>query len=178
MAFKVTRTGTCALHNRKKSGEIFVNFVDIRGLTIATNRTGSEELWFLIGIHADVTDLADTEITREHMTEAFRSVRQRIGTRLKTIISESNADVQVAPNERPWSLNVKWKPRNPRDRFASLPVSETQNTITQTAAFVDADDAVKYEDVHKATSNLRGGIILATCAVLISGLLWRRPFRA
>lgn len=49
------------LQNRRKSGELFLNLLDLRGLTVARNQRTSEELWFLVGIQADVTHLADED---------------------------------------------------------------------------------------------------------------------
>ncbi|CAE8624872.1 unnamed protein product, partial [Polarella glacialis] len=48
------------LVNRRKSGELFLNLLDLRGLTVARNHLSGEELWFLVGIQADVTHLLET----------------------------------------------------------------------------------------------------------------------
>jgi len=61
---------TAVVPNRKKSGELFLNLLDIRGLSVARNPVSKEELWFLIGIQADVTDLAEDGIARaDHIAE-------------------------------------------------------------------------------------------------------------
>jgi PAS domain-containing protein len=50
---------TGVLTNMRKSGECFLNLLDLRGLTVARNQRTGEDLWFLIGIHADVTQEAE-----------------------------------------------------------------------------------------------------------------------
>lgn len=65
-----SRTGaqyTSVLPNRKKSGELFLNLLDIRGLTVAKNKRTGEDMWFLVGIQADVTDLAEEEVPLDHL---------------------------------------------------------------------------------------------------------------
>jgi hypothetical protein len=60
---------TALLPNRKKSGEMFVNLLDLRGLTIARNMESGEDLWYLIGIQADVTGIAENHIPEHHLSE-------------------------------------------------------------------------------------------------------------
>mmetsp|Transcript_23212 Transcript_23212/g.61828 ORF Transcript_23212/g.61828 Transcript_23212/m.61828 type:complete len:447 (+) Transcript_23212:60-1400(+) len=65
-----SRTGapyTAVIPNRKKSGELFLNLLDVRGLNVAKDRRTGEDIWFLIGIQADVTDLAEDEVPLDHM---------------------------------------------------------------------------------------------------------------
>jgi PAS domain S-box-containing protein len=47
------------LENRRKNGEIFVNLLDMRGLRIAKNTATNEDIWYLVGIQSDVTELVD-----------------------------------------------------------------------------------------------------------------------
>eukprot|EP00930_Biecheleria_cincta_P074619 TRINITY_DN61830_c0_g1_i1.p1 TRINITY_DN61830_c0_g1~~TRINITY_DN61830_c0_g1_i1.p1 ORF type:complete len:404 (-),score=64.75 TRINITY_DN61830_c0_g1_i1:207-1304(-) len=178
MASMTGRPFSAVLDNRKKNGELFLNFVDLRGLTLATNSTTGEELWFLIGIHADVTDLLETETTQNDMAEAFRSVRQRIGSRLKAIISEANSGFELGSSSSKWSLNVKWKPRKSHDLYASLSVDEFSHERCEESVAPVHSAALKHEDAHSLTSSLFGGIMLASATVLISGLLWRRTCSA
>jgi len=62
---------TAVLTNRRKSGELFLNFLDLRGLTVAHNPYTGEELWFLVGIQADVTDIsaADLRVDEGHLSQ-------------------------------------------------------------------------------------------------------------
>jgi len=46
---------TAILENRRKSGELFLNLLDLRGLTVARSPCTGEDLWFLVGIQVDVT---------------------------------------------------------------------------------------------------------------------------
>jgi len=57
---------TGVLPNRKKSGELFLNLLDLRGLTVAKHPFSDEDLWFLVGIQADVTEFAEGEIPSSH----------------------------------------------------------------------------------------------------------------
>lgn len=77
---------TALLPNRKKSGEMFVNWLDLRGLTIARHVETDEALWYLIGIQANVTGLAESRIPEDHLSE-FREVAQLIRNKLKKKLS-------------------------------------------------------------------------------------------
>lgn len=54
-ACRTGRSYVGVLTNRRKSGEQFLNLLDLRGLNVARNPRTKEDLWFLIGIQADVT---------------------------------------------------------------------------------------------------------------------------
>jgi len=73
---------TALLPNRKKSGEMFINLLDLRGLTIANDVETGEELWYLIGIQADVTGLSDWKFPEDHVAE-LREIASLIRQRLK-----------------------------------------------------------------------------------------------
>merc|ERR1719191_418885 len=60
---------TAVLTNRRKSGEFFLNLLDLRGLTVATNPCTGEELWFLVGIQADVTNVGVEGVREDHLAE-------------------------------------------------------------------------------------------------------------
>merc|ERR1712146_87181 len=69
---RVSQTGepfTAILPNRKKSGELFLNLLDLRGLSVARNPETGEDLWFLIGVQADVTDVEDGEVPVDNWNE-------------------------------------------------------------------------------------------------------------
>jgi PAS domain-containing protein len=91
MALRITcATGapfTGVLENRKKSGETFLNLLDLRGLTVAHNAAGNEELWFLIGIQCDVSMLCEDEMPESHI-EDLRRVATLIRTRLAHDLGE------------------------------------------------------------------------------------------
>eukprot|EP00913_Durusdinium_trenchii_P025777 g24193.t1 len=56
---------TALLPNRKKSGQMFINLLDLRGLTIAVDVETDEALWYLIGIQADITGLSRRNVPEE-----------------------------------------------------------------------------------------------------------------
>lgn len=77
---------TALLPNRKKSGEMFVNLLDLRGLTIAKHLETGEELWYLIGIQADVTGLAASRIPEDHLAE-LQEISRMVRNTLKRELS-------------------------------------------------------------------------------------------
>jgi len=72
---------TAVVENRRKSGEKFMNLLDLRGLTIAHNTSSNEELWFLVGIQSDVTNLCESEIPESNLA-ALHKVANAIRMRL------------------------------------------------------------------------------------------------
>lgn len=60
---------TALLPNRKKSGEMFINLLDLRGLVIGTDVETNEDLWYLIGIQADVTGVSTKMVPEDHVRE-------------------------------------------------------------------------------------------------------------
>eukprot|EP00930_Biecheleria_cincta_P046122 TRINITY_DN31810_c0_g1_i1.p1 TRINITY_DN31810_c0_g1~~TRINITY_DN31810_c0_g1_i1.p1 ORF type:complete len:774 (+),score=113.69 TRINITY_DN31810_c0_g1_i1:112-2433(+) len=60
---------TALLPNRKKSGEMFINLLDLRGLVIGMDIETNEDLWYLIGIQADVTGLRTQMVPDDHVRE-------------------------------------------------------------------------------------------------------------
>ncbi|CAK0809209.1 unnamed protein product, partial [Prorocentrum cordatum] len=69
------------LPNRRKSGELFVNLLDLRGLRVAQDTETGEYIWFLIGIQADVTDIAECDEIPEDRLAMLQEVSQRTGER-------------------------------------------------------------------------------------------------
>mmetsp|Transcript_105628 Transcript_105628/g.209869 ORF Transcript_105628/g.209869 Transcript_105628/m.209869 type:complete len:519 (+) Transcript_105628:307-1863(+) len=79
---------TGVLLNRTKSGHLFQNLVDLRGLTVAANPHTKEKLWFVVGIQADVTHVSEDELPPDHFA-ALQSVvgiiREKISDELSTL---------------------------------------------------------------------------------------------
>jgi len=76
---------TSVLVNRRKSGELFLNLLDLSGVTMAQNPCTGEELWFLVGIHFDVTDLGGEEMLEEDlakMHDIARGMRSKLNDEL------------------------------------------------------------------------------------------------
>jgi len=72
---------TVLLQNRKKSGETFLNLLDLRGLTIAQNPNTGQELWVLVGIQADVSGMAEEDVPEDHLAELSQfaaAIRARV----------------------------------------------------------------------------------------------------
>lgn len=49
---------TAILQNRRQSGESFANLLSLRGLRVARDVETGEDIWYLVAIQADVTELA------------------------------------------------------------------------------------------------------------------------
>jgi len=91
-------TFTALLPNRKKSGEMFINLLDLRGLTIARHLETDEELWYLIGIQADVTGLTDSAIQEDHyaeLQELARMIRGKLKKELSQLVVDGAFDRQL-----------------------------------------------------------------------------------
>lgn len=83
---------TAVLNNRRKTGEHFLNLLDLRGLTVARNPWTGEELWFLVGIQADVTNFGLSQsqeyYCKEHLpklAEIANSIRSKLVDELKDL---------------------------------------------------------------------------------------------
>jgi len=72
--------------NRRKSGDLFLNLLDLRGITVARNVRTREELWFLVAIQADVTYLDNQELPKDHM-DCIHEVASRLRRRLAQELS-------------------------------------------------------------------------------------------
>jgi PAS domain S-box-containing protein len=68
--------------NRRKSGELFKNLLNVRGLVIARNMNG-EDLWLLVGIQADVTELDDVPESR--LDSIGRCIRKELCKELAAV---------------------------------------------------------------------------------------------
>lgn len=89
---------TVMLVQRRKAGELFLQLVDMQRLTIATCVKDSyddhghmEELQLLVGIHMDVTDIAD-EVQHDLTCAKFREIAEAV--REKKVHQLANLAVQ------------------------------------------------------------------------------------
>jgi len=83
---------TAILTNRRKSGDLFFNLIDLRGLTVAQNPRTGEDLWFLIGIQADVTNVhslqeAQADVEARGGLQQFQEVARGIRAKLTDELS-------------------------------------------------------------------------------------------
>jgi len=104
---------TAVIPNRKKSGELFLNLLDLRGLTVARSAKTGEDLWFLIGIQADVTDLADEEVPIDHLTDLqvlADGIRQRVAKELSkmAITGAVSTSGELPPMSQEADPEKKW----------------------------------------------------------------------
>lgn len=60
---------TLLLTNRRRTGELFVNLLDLAGVTVAKDLDSGEDIWYLIGVQADVTHLMEGELPKDHLAE-------------------------------------------------------------------------------------------------------------
>jgi len=63
-----------------------MNLLDLRGLSVACNPDTGEDLWFLIGIQAEVTGLVDDERPNDHISD-LQMVADRIREKLTRELS-------------------------------------------------------------------------------------------
>jgi PAS domain S-box-containing protein len=127
---------SAVLLNSKKSGELFMNMLDLRGLTVARN--GDAELWFLIGIQADISKLSEDE---EEITEVrlkdIRKVVDMIRLALtKELALTASTSISVSTAES-WTVLPKpeWKGEHRTYTEDSLPKLRTDD-----GAFPDASE--------------------------------------
>jgi len=82
------------LKGRRKSGELFLNMVDLQGLTIAQNPLTNEELFILVGIHFDISSLCESEVPTKVLADLRTigsSMRSRLSERLNSMALGDNA---------------------------------------------------------------------------------------
>jgi len=75
------------LVNRKKSGALFLNMLDLRGLVIARNPQTGEDIWILIGVQMDITDVDRATLPDSHLA-VLNQVAGRIRKRLVKSLGE------------------------------------------------------------------------------------------
>eukprot|EP00415_Alexandrium_ostenfeldii_P002495 UN2495 len=68
---------TALMPNRKKSGELFVNMLDLQGLAVARHSRTAEVLWYCVGVQADITQLNDETIPERHASQRQEAGRDR-----------------------------------------------------------------------------------------------------
>lgn len=86
-AVKTGESFTGVLENRKKSGELFLNLLDLHGLTVARNHSSGDELWFLVGIQADVSELSPCEMeeAEKDIHRVASDIRQKLADQLSAL---------------------------------------------------------------------------------------------
>jgi PAS domain S-box-containing protein len=69
IAFESGEPHTKVLVHRRKTGELFLDLMDVRGLNVAHNPRTRENLWFLVCIQADVTHIGEDNIPADQMQQ-------------------------------------------------------------------------------------------------------------
>eukprot|EP00418_Pyrodinium_bahamense_P075788 CAMPEP_0179057180 /NCGR_PEP_ID=MMETSP0796-20121207/24199_1 /TAXON_ID=73915 /ORGANISM="Pyrodinium bahamense, Strain pbaha01" /LENGTH=441 /DNA_ID=CAMNT_0020753887 /DNA_START=99 /DNA_END=1424 /DNA_ORIENTATION=+ len=105
------------LDNRKKSGDPFSNLLDLRGLVIAKNARSGEDIWVLVAIQQDVTDMDRTRLPANHLP-LHNQVASRIRKRLVKQLAELG--LSAAMTELKWQ--EKLSPRTPSSCSIRKPV--------------------------------------------------------
>jgi len=104
---------TAVVENRKKSGEIFHNLLDLRGLTVARDASG-QDIWFLVGVAADVSTMGDSDIPDDHMQDLRKvaiMIRRHLASELSAAaIVEQAEGVHMWPQHTEILETPKWRP--------------------------------------------------------------------
>ena len=79
---------TGLLENRRKSGDLFVNLLDLRGLSVAKDAETGEDIWYLVGIQSDVTNLVDRD------GETPNEIRERRAVELQDVANNLRRELQ------------------------------------------------------------------------------------
>mmetsp|Transcript_37583 Transcript_37583/g.70072 ORF Transcript_37583/g.70072 Transcript_37583/m.70072 type:complete len:297 (+) Transcript_37583:85-975(+) len=107
---------TAILPNRKKSGELFLNLLDVRGLTVARDKRTREDLWYLIGIQADVSELGEDQMPDDHFDELqllSDFVRERLITELSTYALTNSSEESFEDSSYELLPTPEWRPGEP-----------------------------------------------------------------
>lgn len=132
---------TGLLPNRKKSGELFLNLLDLRGMTVARHCRTGEDLWFLIGIQADVTELADEEVPEDHLPElqvlsdgiraSIRKELSEMAVKGSTVSGDLPA-LEASLQQRSWRLleEPEWRPGPPLGHRRNMKAPDLANSPT------------------------------------------------
>jgi hypothetical protein len=110
---------TKVLLNRRKSGDLFLNLLDLRGLTVARKPSG-QDFWLLVGIQADVTGIAEEDVPEDHLAYLHK-VATEIRAKLKDQLCEMAVAGSLTHNSGPnaskdaaglWHpvIKARWKP--------------------------------------------------------------------
>jgi len=101
VACETGRPFTALLPNVKKSGEMFVNMLDLRGVIVGKDLQSGKDIWYLVGIQADVTGLSDgdSDYPEERLPE-LREVAERLRKALSAEIAPMCLEADAANKPR------------------------------------------------------------------------------
>lgn len=122
-AVKTGESFTGVLENRRKSGELFLNLLDLHGLTVARNHSSGDELWFLVGIQADVSELSPCalEEAEKEIHRVANDIRQKLADQLSALaISGALKFTVEVPEHRGRQLRSKESGEDPDPEIWAL----------------------------------------------------------
>lgn len=135
------------LVNRKKSGELFLNFLDLRGLVLARNQRTGEEIWILVGILQDVTGVERSKLPKNHFIQ-LRKVAGRIHKYMLKQLAEQGICGALArhgkgylPDGMHILPDVQWRAEDePNDSGVPLLMDQLPDvlTVTEVAQLLEA----------------------------------------
>jgi len=173
---------TKVILNRKKSGALFLNLLDLRGLTVARNIRTGDTLWFLVGIQADVTHMAEEDIPRDHMASLHilaDSIRCKLADELSVMVVAS--DIAYSSEKTSFSQGV-WCPfTNPKwcpHEFDSVGgTDEADVTARNTKTVMSLEPAAVNEPAIAMSHPSRGffgsGFLVPALLGLAAGIYFR-----
>eukprot|EP00401_Gymnodinium_catenatum_P078826 CAMPEP_0117555544 /NCGR_PEP_ID=MMETSP0784-20121206/51329_1 /TAXON_ID=39447 /ORGANISM="" /LENGTH=321 /DNA_ID=CAMNT_0005352753 /DNA_START=72 /DNA_END=1035 /DNA_ORIENTATION=+ len=110
---------TAIIENRKRSGELFYNLLDLRGLVVAQDLEEGKDVWFVVAIQADVTDVPFGERPKGHMRALGKialEIRKKLTGALGAVAISAPSDASGNVPSRytllqdPSSLCLRWRP--------------------------------------------------------------------
>mmetsp|Transcript_71617 Transcript_71617/g.213741 ORF Transcript_71617/g.213741 Transcript_71617/m.213741 type:complete len:476 (+) Transcript_71617:72-1499(+) len=141
------------LSNRRKSGETFQNLLDLRGLIIAKNTRSGEDIWVLIAVQQDVTDMDRSRIPANHLpllNQVAGRIRKRLVKQLAELgLAGAMTEIRWESSQPPtpggkslisrptgsWCLatSIAWKPEQQTAKAPS-PAPDLPPTLSSSAA--------------------------------------------
>jgi len=88
---------TLFLQNRRQSGELFLNMLDMCGLRVAQDLDTGKYIWFVVGVQADVSGLSEDEMPQdlsEELRHLASNVREKLAQQLRDLALQGAQDAQ------------------------------------------------------------------------------------
>jgi len=168
------------LQNRHRSGATFLNLLDVRGLTVAKDAETGEDIWYLVGIQSDVTDLVaedgctppeislaherELQGVAEHLRQELQKEFAQVALALQILPVHSTADAQCNRCVFADDLVV---PAAPGVECGPKPPTKPTIVLLPEAAWVKADsedESSEPEQVHTVARGIRNNSRCRPCA--------------
>jgi PAS domain S-box-containing protein len=147
---------TGLLKNRCKSGDIFMNLLDLRGLRVAVDVETGEDIWYLVGIQSDVTDLLDDDGTcqeefQEKHAKELQAFAEHIRQELQAEIAELAIKSRPGMRRSRSSENTVWEeggtggcvnvlPAAPGIQHGPKPAMQPMVVVLQEPAWIEPEE--------------------------------------